>query len=69
MLITIKNIKSAWRRKYIYYLTSVGKIPTYFNDNGDKQYNTSDLKNYKKINRRGRPAKILETMEDNLENE
>ena len=64
MLITIKNIKSAGRRKYIYYLTSVGKIPTYFNDKGDKQYNTADLKVYKSINRRGRPAKVLENVEE-----
>ena len=58
MLITIKNIKSVGRRKYIYFLTSTGKIPTYINDLGLKQYDTKDLKNYKLNNRRGRPLKI-----------
>lgn len=59
MLITIKNIKSAGRRKYIYYLTSCGKIPTYVNEEtGLKQYNTKDLKAYKQNNKRGRPLKV-----------
>lgn len=64
MLITIKNIKSAGKRKYIYYLTSCGKIPTYVNEEtGLKQYNTKDLKTYKQYNKRGRPLK-QEYLED-----
>lgn len=63
MKITIKNIKAINKRKYLYYLTSSRKIPTYFSVTGAVQYDTKDLKEYKKKHRRGRPQKELEINE------
>lgn len=57
MKITIKNIKDMNKRKYLYYLTSSRKIPTYFSATGSVQYDTKDLKEYKKEHKRGRPQK------------
>lgn len=57
MLIKIKNIKNKARRAYIYRITSQGKIPTYVDERGNKQYDTTDYKNYRATHKRGRPTK------------
>lgn len=55
MKITIKNIKDKSKRTYLYYLTSTKKIPTYISKVGLVQYDTKDLKEYKKTHKIGRP--------------
>jgi hypothetical protein len=57
MTITVKNIRNRARRNYIYYLIATDRIPHYKNANGELQFKTEDLREYKKTHRVGRPPK------------
>lgn len=57
MTITIKNIRNNARKKYIYYLVKKKKIPSYISKEGNLQFKTEDLREYKKTHKRGRPIK------------
>lgn len=53
----INKIRKRSKKVYIYKLTSTGAIPYYVNEQGFKEYDTDDLKAYKKTRKLGRPIK------------
>lgn len=59
MIKEIRRIESRSKANYIRFLQYRGKIPTHINDKGYVCYDTNELKDFQKNNKRGRPPKIL----------
>lgn len=58
MLKEIRRIESRGKANYIRCLQYNGKIPTHLNDKGYVCYDPTELKNFQKTHKRGRPPKL-----------